>query len=95
MEQIDRWGLHIPSVIRRRPSEKELVKKYTKNRVFSVDDRVVHNKYGQGTVLDTFPLVNKQLLYISFDKCDLRIVQNRQVYKLVNGEIKKPISKVQ
>lgn len=95
MEQIDRWGLHIPSVIRRRQLEKELVKKYTKNRVFSVDDRVVHNKYGQGTVLDTFPLVNKQLLYISFDRCDPRIVQNRQVYKLVNGEIKKPISKVQ
>ena len=74
--------------------EKELVKKYSKVRVFAVNDRVVHNKFGHGVVLDTMPMTNKQLLYVKFESCEPRIVQNRQVYKMVNGQVKKPTAKV-
>ena len=74
--------------------EKALVKKYTKARIFTVNDRIVHNKFGCGVVLDTMPMVNKQLLYVKFDDCEPRIVQNRQVYKMINGQVKKPTAKV-
>ena len=93
MGQINRWGHQLPSISRRRYLEKELIKKYTKVRVFSVNDNVFHNRYGRGTVVDTFPYINKQLLYVKFEDSDHRIVQNRQVYKVVNGEVKKPASK--
>ena len=93
LEQINRWGCHLPSLTERRYLEKKLIKKYTKLRVFSTNDRIMHSKFGQGTVLDTLPFSNKQLLYVSFDLGDSRIVQNRHVYKLVNGQIKKPTSK--
>lgn len=93
-EQIDRWGMHLPSITMRKSMEKALVKKYTKVRVFTVNDRIVHNKFGCGVVLDTMPMTNKQLLYVQFNDCEPRIVQNRQVYKMVNGQIKKPIAKV-
>lgn len=74
--------------------EKALVKKYMKVRIFAVDDRIVHNKFGCGVVLDTMPTTNKQLLYVKFDGCEPRIVQNRQVYKIINGQVKKPTAKV-
>lgn len=93
MCQINRWGLQLPSMNRRKYLEKELIKKYSKVRVFSVHDSVIHNKYGRGVVLDTFPSINKQLLYVKFKSGACRIVQNRQVYKVVNGEIKKPVPK--
>ena len=93
MEQINRWGTHLPSIRRRRYLEKELIKKYTKLRVFKNEDRVIHEKYGQGTVIDTLPSVNKQFLYVEFDNGVTQIVQNRKVYKLVNGKVKKPVSR--
>lgn len=93
MGQINRWGLQLPSMSRRRYLEKELIKKYTKVRVFAVNDCVIHNKYGRGTVVDTLPSVNKQLLYVEFENSECRVVQNRQIYKVVNGEVKKPASK--
>lgn len=46
-----------------------------------------------GEVLDTLPAVNKQFLYVQFEQGKARIVQNRKVYKVVNGEVKKPMSK--
>ena len=93
LEQIKRWGLQLPSMSRRMYLEKELIKKYTKVRVFSVNDGVLHNKYGRGTVVDTLPCINKQLLYVEFEDKERRVVQNRQVYKVINGEVKKPASK--
>lgn len=93
LEQIKRWGLQLPSMSRRMYLEKELIKKYTKVRVFSVNDDVLHNKYGRGTVVDTLPCINKQLLYVEFEDKERRVVQNRQVYKVINGEVKKPASK--
>lgn len=92
-EQMDRWGYKLPSISRRRNLEKELIKKYTKNRVFSNNERVIHSKFGEGTVMDTMPCENKQLLYVRFDVGEARVVQNRQVYKVINGSIKKPVSK--
>ena len=73
--------------------KKELVKKYSRVRVFSVNDRVNHSKFGQGLVLDTMPDINKQRLLVKFDSGEIRVVQNRQVYKVVNGHVKKPVSK--
>lgn len=35
LEQVDRWGLTLPSLNRRRYLEKALIKIYTKLRVFS------------------------------------------------------------
>jgi len=93
LEQVDRWGLALPSLNRRKELEKALVKKYTKLRVFSVGDCVFHDKFGYGEVLDTLPSVNKQFLYVQFKQGEIRIVQNRRVYKVVNDEVKKPISK--
>lgn len=93
MEQIDRWGCQLPSTNRRKYLEKKLVKKYTKLRVFSAHDRVIHSKFGQGEVIDTMPCENKQMLYVKFYNSEYCIVQNRQVYKVVNGEVKKPASK--
>ncbi len=93
LEQVDRWGLSLPSLNRRRYLEKSLVKKYTKLRVFSAGDYVFHDKFGYGKVLDTLPAVNKQFLYVQFEQEEARIVQNRKVYKVVNGEVKKPMSK--
>ena len=78
---------------KRRSLERELIKKYSKLRVFTVNDNVVHEKYGRGKVLDTMPATNKQFLYVQFENGDSRVVQNRQVYKLVNGQVKKPMSK--
>lgn len=93
LTQIDRWGLSLPSLQRRRYLEKALIKKYTRLRVFSDGDSVVHSAFGFGMVLDTLPCVNKQYLFVEFEKGETRIVQNRYVYKVVNGEIKKPVSK--
>lgn len=93
LEQVDRWGLALPSLNRRRYLEKALIKKYTKLRVFSAGDYVFHDKFGYGKVLDTLPAVNKQFLYVQFEQEEARIVQNRKVYKVVNGEVKKPMSK--
>ncbi len=89
-EQLDRWGLRLPSLKRRRYLEKALVRKYTKLRVFSAGDSIFHDRFGFGKVLDTFPAVNKQFLYVQFERGEARIVQNRKVYKVVNGEVKKP-----
>lgn len=93
LEQVDRWGFALPSLKRRRCLEKNLVKKYTKLRVFLAGDDVFHDKFGYGKVLDTLPAVNKQFLYVQFEQEKARIVQNRKVYKVVNGEVKKPMSK--
>ena len=93
LEQVERWGLTLPSLNRRRYLEKALIKKYTKLRVFSAEDYVFHDKFGYGKVLDTLPAVNKQFLYVQFEQGKARIVQNRKVYKVVNGEVKKPMSK--
>lgn len=93
MEQIERWGCNLPSLHRRRFLEKKLFGKYTRARVFSAGDMVIHNYYGQGVVLDTLPMENKQMLYVRFDDGTCRIVQNRQVYKIVNGQVKKPATK--
>lgn len=93
LEQIGRWGCRLPSINRRKYLEKELIKKYTKARVFAVNNRVIHSKFGMGTVLDTLPFENKQLLYVAFDDGEPHIVQNRHVYKMVNGQVKKPTSK--
>jgi len=93
LRQIERWGNELPSVAKRRSMERELIKKYSKLRVFAVNDDVVHEKFGRGKVLDTMPATNKQFLYVQFENGDSRIVQNRQVYKLVNGQVKKPMSK--
>lgn len=90
IEQIDRWGLQLPSLNRRKYLEKQLIKKFTKVRVFSVHDHVVHSRYGEGMVIDTMPAGNKQLLYVKFNVGEPRVVQNRQVYKIINGQIKKP-----
>jgi hypothetical protein len=92
-EQLDRWGLELPSLSRRRYLEKELTKKYSRVRVFHVHDRLIHQKYGKGTVQDTMPSEKKQLLYTEFDNGEFRIVQNRQVYKLVDEKVKKPVPK--
>lgn len=91
----NRWivGGALPSLNRRRYLEKALGKKYTKLRVFSAGDCVFHDKFGYGEVLDTLPSVNKQFLYVQFEMDEVRIVQNRRVYKVVNGEVKKPMSK--
>lgn len=91
--QLERWGNDLPSLRTRKYYEKELVKKYSRVRVFSVNDRVNHNKFGQGLVLDTMPDINKQRLLVKFDSGEIRFVQNRQVYKVVNGHVKKPVSK--
>ncbi len=91
LEQEDRWGLVLPSINRRRYLEKGLIKKYTKLRVFSEGDYVFHDKFGHGSVLDTLPSVNKQFLYVQFEQGEPRIVQNRKIYKVVNGRIKKPM----
>ena len=93
LEQLTRWGNNLPSLKQRKYFEKELIKKYTKVRVFSVNDRVTHNKYGEGRVLDTMPDVHKQRLFVLFDSGETRIVQNRQVYKIVNGKTMKPVGK--
>lgn len=93
LEQVDRWGFTLPSLNRRKLLEKTLIKKYTKLRVFSVGDCVIHDKFGCGKVLDTLPSINKQFLYVEFEQGEFRIVQNRKVYKVVNGGVKKPISK--
>jgi len=92
-EQLNRWGLELPSLSRRRYLEKELTKKYSRIRVFRVHDRLIHQKFGKGTVLDTLPSEKKQLLYTEFDDGEFRIVQNRQVYKLVDEKVKKPAPK--
>lgn len=86
-------GLTLPSLNRRRYLEKALIKKYTKLRVLVEGDYVFHDKFGYGKVLDTLPAVNKQFLYMQFEQGETRIVQNRKVYKVVNGEVKKPMSK--
>lgn len=93
IEQIERWGCDLPSLYRRRRLEKKLIGKYTRVRVFSASDTVIHNYYGQGVVLDTLPMENKQMLYVRFDDGTRRIVQNRQVYKIVNGQVKKSATK--
>ncbi len=93
MEQMGRWGIYLPSIKKRRHLEKELIKKYTKARVFKNSDMVIHEKYGRGTVLDTFPCENKQLLFVEFENGATQIVQNRRVYKLIDGKVKKPDSK--
>lgn len=93
-EQIDRWRMQLPSITMRRYMEKALVKKYTKVRIFAMNDRIVHDKFGYGVVLDTMPMTNKQVLYVKFDDCEPRIVQNRQVYKMINGQVKKTTAKV-
>lgn len=92
--QIDRWGHQLPSLIRRRYLEKKLLKKYTKARIFSINDRVIHNSFGYGTVVDTMPTEKKQLIYVDFDSGESHIVQNRNVHKMINGEVKRPVSKV-
>ena len=94
VEQLEHWGNDLPSLRTRKYYEKELVKKCSRVRVFSVNDRVNHNKFGQGLVLDTMPDINKQRLLVKFDSGEIRFVQNRQVYKVVNGHVKKPVSKV-
>jgi hypothetical protein len=93
LEQIDRWGLNLPSIKRRKRLEKSLIRKYTKLRVFKAGDSVFHDKLGYGKVLDTFPSDKKQLLYVEFEQGDVRIVQNRKVYKVINGDVKRPVSK--
>lgn len=93
MEQISRWGRELPSIRMRRSMEYDLVKKYTKVRVFSVNDRVVHERFGRGIVVDTMPAANKQFLYVAFYNHEMRIVQNRRVYKVINGKVVKPLSK--
>lgn len=93
MEQINRWGTDLPSLYRRKWMGKKLIKKYTKLRVFAVRDTVIHDFCGRGVVLDTMPEENKQMLYVLFDNGNQRIVQNRQVYKIVNGQVKKPLAK--
>lgn len=92
-EQLGRWGKDLPSLATRERYERELIRKYSKVRVFAVNDRVHHSKFGQGLVLDTMPDLNKQRLFVRFDNGETRFVQNRQVYKVVNGQIKKPRSK--
>lgn len=92
-EQLKRWGNNLPSLRMRKYFEKELIKKYMRIRVFSVDDCVEHGKFGRGVVLDTMPDINKQRLLVRFDNGESRFVQNRQVYKIVNGHVKKPVSK--
>lgn len=82
MEQIERWGTDLPSKKRRLSLEKKLIKKYTKKRVFRVGDRLSHEKFGRGVVLDTMPTENKQLLFVEFDSSEKRIIQNRRVTKL-------------
>ena len=79
LEQVNRWGLTLPSLKRRKYLEKTLIKKYSKLRVFSAGDYVFHEKFGYGEVLDTFPSINKQLLYVKFEQGENRIVQNRKV----------------
>lgn len=91
LAQIKRWGCELPSISTRKYLEKELVKKYTKVRVFAVNDQIIHEKFGTGTVLDTMPAANKQFLYVQFKNGESRIVQNRQVYKLINGQVRKPV----
>jgi len=93
IEQIERWGLSLPSLNRRKYLEKALIKKYTKLRIFSIGDYVIHSTFGYGRVLDTLPCANKQYLYAQFEHVGTRIVQNRYVYKVINGEIKRPVSK--
>lgn len=90
LDQINRWGLQLPSIKRRNYLEKALIKKFTKLRVFSVDDQIVHGRFGKGVVVDTMPYGNKQMLYVMFEDNIPRFVQNRQVYKVINGQIKKP-----
>lgn len=58
LEQVDRCGLTLPSLNRRRYLEKALIKKYTKLRVFSAEDCAFHEKFGYGEVLDTLPSIS-------------------------------------
>lgn len=89
-ESLAFWGLDVLPARRREALTKKLVKKYGKTRVFKIGDKVIHNKRGYGVVLDVRPEENKQRVYVHFDNDEKVIVQNRQLFKVVNGKIIKP-----
>ena len=88
-DHIARFGIDIPSVSEKHALEKKLVTKFSKARVFYLGETVSHKTFGEGLVIDTFPTHTKQLLCVRFADAE-RIVQNRDVYKVVCGEIRKP-----
>ncbi len=83
IEQIDRWGLNLPSMRKRSYMEKRLIKKFTKKGLFKVNDVIMHDTYGRGIVLDTMPDMNKQFLFVRFGDDETRIVQNRRVSRAI------------
>lgn len=89
-ESLSLWGLDVLPARRREALTKKLVKKYGKTRVFKIGDKVIHNKRGYGVVLDVRLEENKQRVYVHFDNDEKVIVQNRQLFKVVNGKIIKP-----
>lgn len=90
LELLERWGLDVLPSWQREALTQKLVKKYGKTRVFKIGDEVTHSKRGHGIVLDVRPEENKQRVYVHFDNGEKLIVQNRQLFKIVNGKIIKP-----
>lgn len=90
IEQIDRWGKELPPLIKRPVIERKIVKNYSRARLFKPNDTIIHEKYGKGTVIETFPTYKKQYLYVAFENGDTRKVQNCHSLKVVNDKIVVP-----
>lgn len=90
LAELERWGVGFQSVKYEKYMRKQLEKKYGRARVFRVNDKLVHEKYGHGIVLDERVGDKKQMLYVEFENGEIRFVQNRHVYKIINGQIMKP-----